>query len=551
MSDRLRVIRGWNLLGNPLLQRYCRTRLRSRHFIPWALVVLIITLFSFLLILTLATRSGEFTPEVAARLALIPLLVIQGWLLMFVGTGTVSAGIVQESTEGMVEYQRLTPMTPMAKILGYLIGLPIREYLLALITGPFVVYAIQAGNVPWSSALSFYSVFFTSVLLYHVTGLVAGTVVKKKFLAGRTAQVLVLLLYLILPRFAKYGMVFLIYLTVLPAFHEQAKPFLGKVDLDKLLPGASEVVPWFQWNFSSTTFSLIVQGAMIFVLVVILARKWRDIASHLLGNAFSLLFFVGVVLLLIGNLFPLMDSGEFLGQLGNWRQERGSSDLPNAWITIVLIGLAFFALAVTLTHFITPTRDEMVRGFRRSKKLGRRWVAPFSDDASSFLYVLMIGLVGWLSWYLLILKILGAISVDLEQLPAGWPLAIGAAMVLPLLAYHAVLERGGSRVVVMAVLFVWIVPLLASLIMYASGQAETLALYVAGLSGSVLPIYAVLQLANSVYPFGGNVGNKLIGAFWVAIIAYAILVPVLLLRLRSFRQKLMRETGFRGSNNLK
>ena len=104
------------------------------------------------------------------------------------GTGSVAGGISREAADGMVDYQRLTPMTPLSKIVGYLFGLPIREYVLFATTLPFTIYCIFVGNIPLGVVAEVYGMLFTSAILYHLTGCVAGTVVKRRHFAGCVAQ---------------------------------------------------------------------------------------------------------------------------------------------------------------------------------------------------------------------------------------------------------------------------------------------------------------------------------------------------------------------------
>ena len=48
-------------------------------------------------------------------------------IMTVLGTGAVTGGIARERAGALVDYQRLTPMPPAAKIRGYLFGLPVRE----------------------------------------------------------------------------------------------------------------------------------------------------------------------------------------------------------------------------------------------------------------------------------------------------------------------------------------------------------------------------------------------------------------------------------------
>ena len=120
------------------------------------------------------------TPNFYERTPIFPLLILQGIILFLFGTGQVAGGMTAESDEGSVDYQRLAPMSPLAKTLGYLFGLPVREYVMFLATLPLTALSLWKGHVPAAAWLPVYGVFLLSVLLYHLTGLVSGTVVKNK-----------------------------------------------------------------------------------------------------------------------------------------------------------------------------------------------------------------------------------------------------------------------------------------------------------------------------------------------------------------------------------
>ncbi len=548
-AGRQKRVPAWALWANPILIRYARSRLRAKQLFPWGLVVLIITCFIFFLIHTIAQRSGQLSYQDAARITLIPLMILQGILLMLMGTGAVAAGIVQESTEGIIDYQRLTPLSPLTKILGYLFGLPIREYALVSLTVPFTIHAIVVGEIRWESVMWFYLVFIASAILYHLTGLVAGTVVKKKFLAGRTSQMLVVILYFILPRFATLGFVFFIYLTVLPAWKEQAVPYLSSsVPIDRLLPGMGESVPWFRWSFTPTIFSLIIQCGFILVFMVVLARKWRDPDCHILGNAFSIAVFTTIMALLLGNAVPLIQDGHFFDYASSRPGRspiRGFSEQYFAWLTTGLMGLAIFLTALLFIRLITPTKHEAIRGYRRAKKLGRTRVAPFSDDVTSLYYTLGLVLLGWLSWNFFSHTMFQSHVLEDAKVPKLWWLYNAPAFMLPLIAFHAVLEHSGGRTVLVWLLLVWIVPPLAAIIL-AAGRFEDGALFLAAVSGPLLPLYAVGNYGVEVYGTRpSNTASLVPAAFRWALLFYAVLTPILVVRLFRYRRHLMTETAFR------
>ncbi len=134
----------WNLAANPIFRRYARSRLRPKALIPWMLVVGILATFVFLAVWVGGTKNGIDT-VVVGRTVLMVMVPIQAFLLMLIGTGAVASGIMLEGADGGIEYQRLTPLSPLTKIAGYLFGLPVREYCLFLVTLPFTVIGPSAA----------------------------------------------------------------------------------------------------------------------------------------------------------------------------------------------------------------------------------------------------------------------------------------------------------------------------------------------------------------------------------------------------------------------
>ena len=156
----------------------------------------------------------------AERTAFIPLLVFQALVLFILGTAQVAGGMTAESDEGVIDYQRLIPMTPLSKVFGYLFGLPVREYAMVFATLPFTAWVVWRGEIASNVWLPLYLVFFSSALTYHLTGLVAGTVVKNRRWAFLVSMGLVLCLYTVIPQRARFGLVFFTYLTITPVFEE-------------------------------------------------------------------------------------------------------------------------------------------------------------------------------------------------------------------------------------------------------------------------------------------------------------------------------------------
>ena len=135
----------WALWRNPIVIRCWRSRMRARTFVPWAIVTVVLAAFLFLAVYNAVENRIGKDSVTAARSALIPILVLQGILLLLTGTGAVTSSLVQEEEEGMIEFQRLTPLPAAWKMVGYLFGLPVREYVLFGLTLPFTLVSFLGG----------------------------------------------------------------------------------------------------------------------------------------------------------------------------------------------------------------------------------------------------------------------------------------------------------------------------------------------------------------------------------------------------------------------
>ena len=117
---------GWKVWENPIFRRYCQSRLRPRGLGVAILITVLVAGFIFAMSRSLGLNRSNLKLVDAERGTIIPLLVFQGVILFILGTAQVSGGMTTEKDEGVIDYQRLIPMTPLAKALGYLFGLPVR-----------------------------------------------------------------------------------------------------------------------------------------------------------------------------------------------------------------------------------------------------------------------------------------------------------------------------------------------------------------------------------------------------------------------------------------
>lgn len=536
----------WMLWQNPVFLRYCRSRLRVKALIPGLILTVIFSAFAYLVTPLVALRVDEervkgyelmkeqwsakpggreefqrivenqwqlwartppsIKPDyMYQRMVLLPLLGIQALVLFVLGTGQVAGGMTAERDEGMVDYQRLTPTTPVAKVAGYLFGLPVREWALFLATVPFTALGLWYGQVPpevWGPVAV---VFFTSVILYHMTGLVSGTVFKSRRWAFLFSMGMVFLLYSLVPQGARFGLPFLRYITMWPAAMEAAYIFPAEqVQAWRLASGhtSGAGVKFFEWTFSDFVFTLIVQGSFILAMVVMVWRKWRDAESHLLSKPWALMAFTWLCFLPIGNALPGIEDGS-LFPVRDMRSRffsRGSPGDPGlmeAGLITGFYGLLMLSLLILLTVMLTPSADGQARGLQRASKLGRRGAPFFSDESSAFPIVLLLIMGGAASWTWFTRSVLGSDWFYADPGPLTFFLCLGV-LAPPILCLHALLEWKGSKWAFFTVVFLGIVPLLAALVVLASSRnVPVTAITIAGAS----PFAQALYLAEGFLPW--------------------------------------------------
>jgi hypothetical protein len=530
----LRLLMLWR---NPIFMRYCRSKLRWKGLLGWASVTFLFSGFIFSIIYYSSLRGSSVTSEEAALATIPALLIVQGLLLMCKGSFSIAAGITREGMEGVLDYQRLTPMSPFNKMIGYLFGLPVLDYILFLITVPFMAFAILEANLPGDMVLRVYSVFFTSVLLYHMTAFMAGMVVKRRFLVGFLSQLLMFILYLILPMLSKLGYVFFEHLTIRPAFFAEFQNEFNAWDFDF----ADPTIAFFQLEIPCHLFSLAIQTLFFIVFSTIVYRKWRN-ENSLFLDKHSAVIAVGILFLgLIGTMLPQIDSGRIFPSWG----PRYLLQLPpvdfitpsEALLILGMFGTLSLIISVLTLTMITPSRDVQIKGLRRMVKLGRKRV-PWSEDASSSIWhALVVCLIIFIGWWLFVEALFASRWYQGYELsPYAW---IGAflSISVPAICFQMFLEAKGRHWLFMVLLGVWLVPLLGgSLLAVASEKYANAATYITALSGFVLPFYS-MEAGLSQSHFLDD-APQVRPAFLLVLTLYASVVPILVVEWRKHRKQL-------------
>jgi hypothetical protein len=475
-------------LVNPILVKCARSRLRWQHLVCWGIIAFTITAFVSAITYFPMVEHDIADTKTAARSILMPVIILQSIVLMLSGTGAVASGMARERMNELVDYHRMTPMSPRRKLVGFLFGLPAREYFLFALTLPYVAFAVIVGEFPLQTLGHFYVVFFSSVMVYHLVGLVAGMVVPKPYFALLLSQGLVLVLYLILPQLSRFGITFFEFLTIRPTL-------LGLVaqEIQASGPGAQAIaaerfpgldgfryVPVFDTIIHPTLYTFIVQTFLISTLVIVLLRKWRNEQAHLYSKSQALFAFGGLSAFVLASVWAMLSRDDMIPRevLGLMADDT-AYPLSSPFQILLLVSLAMFGVAaIGFSGVVTASKLTYERGIRRAYKLGRNRLS-FDSDAASGLGVTfgMIGIMIVCAVSMVWVTVRRGGAFDAPPPLLDWiPLAVTVAGAI--LFAQGLRERFGMLFVTVGLFVTWCIPFFVGVLLMAGWDKIVLGMYI-------------------------------------------------------------------------
>jgi hypothetical protein len=509
---------------NPLILRGIRERLRGKHLIAAGLFSLIVTstvYFRAYLDEAGGGWQGEPSPVRGARYAFPFLLALQGFYLMFLGTGRVASITAEEKESGLMDYQRMTPMNPFFKILGYLFGLPAREYYMFALTLPFLLHCMIVGELSIDNVLHLYFVFFSSVILYHLTAHVIGLVVPKPRAASWVSRVVVLGLYIFLPLFGQAGISFLSFLTILPTYFGKMLPELISLDNGGYRRWENDMidfwqdVPFFATEISPSLFTLIMQGLILAALLITAYRKWRNESLPAFSKTSGIIIFAVFQFLLLGCLWPFFSEGQASGLLGEtFSLENNSMKGGGGIFALLFVQSVFFGLSLlgilTLVNTCCPNQHLHLKGTQRANRLGLSSIPLSADESRGTWFVLVLSAMVCAVHAILLDQaeesglffaqaIIDGLTVSLRI--GYWAYLLPAILVTACALYlQAARELWFSLGFWGFVGLLWITPLLACLVIAVGTDYEQVEAL--GILSAICPIFAIPQILVSLYATG-------------------------------------------------
>lgn len=521
----------WNLSANPVFRRHAVSRLRPLRLMAWLFVIQVIAGFSWCAGVLLYLQANEPNPGAfefgseACRTMLhshgqsaflsgwMVVLVLQALVLLVKGTFSVATGAAREASEGMTDSLRLSPLPDGHKTIGQLLGLPVLENILVLLLLPWAALSCWLGHLPAGMMAKVYLILATSGLFHHSIGLVAGTMIRQKILAGTISQMLVILLHFVLPSLRGLGLGLISHLGARSAIvHEIAKamPLSGRSSGPLAGSDFSGSIECYAWQVSISGYHWVVTVSLLFTMLAVVMRRWSDQTSPLLGRLGTILLTGWVLFLTCGELLPQFGRGEgvsfaFTSSILKISMDSVTAMNPTFPASVWMFGFAVVLglLSLLMTGILTPSVQPRETGSRDSKIF---WKSFKTSNLPSIIIVALLNAGAW-SW---VTGVLVRDTPRLEEMSLGFAEVVWAilAFLLPANLFHAFLRRFGWKRTMLAGFLVWILPVMLSLIgLMMSTRPDGWPMWLAGMSGILLPGFAavskvagpVMQAARPVF----------------------------------------------------
>jgi hypothetical protein len=455
-------------LDNPIFLKHVRSRLRSQPLASSIVITLVICV--------LIAWAGIQLDLYQSGGAFGMFLALQAVILGIMGATQVGSSVGAARASGILDFHRVSPLSPSELVLGFFFGAPVREYILFACTLPFSIFCVAVGTPDFRGFVQLMILLVVSSWVLHALSLLNALVLRRQ-VGSRGVVGLVIFLGLMSG-------------SLLPGFGRIA----GLVEGDPRLDFFGSSLPWL-------AVVLLYPIAVLFFVYLASRRKIHSERSHPFSKPQALGAMTVLGLLILGGIWSLTDFAE-------------------AGVAILYV---LVIVGILLTTTVTPTQAEYYKGLWRAQKQGR-FGLPFWDDLSTnrpWLAALcaVILITATLAWN----RLRGADVTISSAIREGFPLAIANGVLV--VAYFGLalqyfllrFGRRGTNILSLFLFLVWVVPLVA-------GTISVIAAFRNG--GLAQVIYAISPLAGIGLASGVAAGSASGPDFRV--VACAAITPSLL-----------------------
>lgn len=324
------------LLDNPIIIKQIRVRLKRSSLISWVAMLALLAMGHMWLEFQVGTQRYDRTAG----------YILGGMIFFLMIVGSQQTGMLVSSTRssGMLDFHRLSPQSPISMFIGFLLGGPIREYLIFGVGSVLFLVACSFYGTNIVGAIAIAFSILVIVLLFHGLSIVSamlGRVSTNSAAKGAGAA---------------WG--------VIVSVMMMGPLFSSAMAIDRQ---ASEPFTLLYFGFDLPWFLLLSGlGAVAFGFFAIAGvRRLKDDIRPSLSKK-QAIFAYGVVI---------------VAGLGFLSTPMGASDPTSRGIGLLLICVVWVLFSFILIPTTAPERVAYVGGLRRSLRLGQRRSGPLTDRA--------------------------------------------------------------------------------------------------------------------------------------------------------------------------
>src|SRR5262249_42097132 len=236
-------------------------------------------------------------------------------------------------SSGILDFHRVSPLSPTELTLGFFFGAPIREYILLATTLPYALLCVGFGLPSAHGLIQLMIALVAAAWLFHGLALLSALLARPR--AGSRGAIGIIVFLVV------------VFSQIVGAFMSRSSIL---VDLDQRLSFFGVSLPWL-------AVVLIYIGATLFFVFLASRRRMASDRIHPLSKVQAIAAMLTLSILLVG---------------GIWKQE--SYDILQIVALYFLVGTSIVTVAM-----VTPTQAEYIKGLLRARKQGQSHL-PFWDD---------------------------------------------------------------------------------------------------------------------------------------------------------------------------
>ncbi len=159
-------------LDNPIFVKHVRSRLRPQPLVSSIVIVLV---------LCVCIAWGGFVLDgFTTGAAFGTLFALQTVILAIMGASQIGMSVGSAQASGILDFHRVSPLTPTELMTGFFFGAPIREYVLFACTLPFSLVCLAFGTPDFRGLLQLMILLVISSWVLHALSLLNALVVRKQ-----------------------------------------------------------------------------------------------------------------------------------------------------------------------------------------------------------------------------------------------------------------------------------------------------------------------------------------------------------------------------------